>query len=94
MAEQSIGRTGASLDGLVQAVHGIFREPGKLKVLLELLANEAMKQEVSGHLGAEMHERTQERIGHRNGYKSRTLKTRSGELELEVPQVRGCEHRR
>ena len=51
----------------------------------------AMKQEVSAHLGADRHERSAERTGHRNGFKARTFKTRVGELELAVPQVRDCD---
>src|SRR5206468_9567762 len=43
------------------------------------------------HLGAEPHQRSEDRKGHRNGHKPRTLKTRVGELELDVPQVRSCE---
>ncbi len=43
------------------------------------------------HVGAERHERTQSRRGHRNGYKGRSLKTRVGELALHVPQARGVE---
>jgi transposase-like protein len=50
-----------------------------------------MAAEVAGHLGAAPHERSEARRGHRNGTKPRTLKTRVGELELDVPQVRGCE---
>jgi transposase-like protein len=40
-------------------------------------------------VGAERHERTDQRVGYRNGSKPRRLKTRVGELELAVPQVRG-----
>jgi putative transposase len=46
---------------------------------------------VSRHVGAALHERTESRVGRRNGYKPRTLRTRVGGLELDVPQVRGCE---
>jgi putative transposase len=42
-------------------------------------------------VGADRHERSEERRGHRNGHKPRTLQTRVGELQLSVPQVRGCE---
>jgi transposase-like protein len=38
-----------------------------------------------------MHERSADRVGYRSGIKPRSLKTRVGELELEIPQVRGCE---
>jgi transposase-like protein len=72
-------------------VQRLFTDPGALARLLEAAARAAMRVEVAGHLGAQMHERTDARQGHRNGYKPRTLATRVGELELSVPQVRGCE---
>lgn len=50
-----------------------------------------MEAEVSEHLGADRHERTAERRGWRNGSKPRRFKTRSGELSLQVPQVRQSE---
>lgn len=62
-----------------------------LKLMLETMAKAVMDAGVAQHLGADRHERTEGRRGHRNGYKSRTLKTRVGELELDVPQVRGTE---
>lgn len=53
-----------------------------------LLLNEAMRIERSRHLGAEPWERSEERRGHANGFKPKTVKSRFGELTLEVPQVR------
>ncbi|MCP4645975.1 MAG: IS256 family transposase [bacterium] len=61
------------------------------KAMLEVMAQYVMEEEFARHLGAERHERTTERRGHRNGYKGRRLKTRMGELELQVPQARGVE---
>ena len=61
------------------------------KAMLEVMAQRVMEEELGRHLGAERHERTEERRGHRNGYKPRGLKTRVGELELHVPQARGVE---
>ena len=43
---------------------------------------------MSEHVGAAPYERSENRKGHRNGYKPRTLKTRVGTLELLVPQDR------
>jgi putative transposase len=81
-----------SIDGLVRAVQGAFADGGAgLRRLLELVAGAAMAEEVTAHLGAGPHERAEGRRGHRNGHKPRTLKTRVGELGLDVPQVRGCE---
>ena len=56
---------------------------------VSVLLNEAMKIERSRALAADPWERTSERRGYANGYKPRTLKTRLGKLELQVPQVRG-----
>src|SRR5215210_8638205 len=50
-----------------------------------------MEAEVAAHVGAGPHERSERRRGLRNGTKPRTLSTRVGGLELDVPQVRGCE---
>jgi transposase-like protein len=83
---------GESIDGLAESLQGVFREREGLKTLLELLLKEAMAQEVAAHLGAAPYERAAGREGRRNGHKPRTLKTRVGELELSVPQVRGCEN--
>jgi transposase-like protein len=41
--------------------------------------------EVAAFLGADRHERTEERLGYRNGYRPRTLTTQVGDLELLIP---------
>ena len=65
--------------------------PHGAKRLLEHLLSQVMAAEVSAHVAAEPHQRTDQRRGQRNGYKPRTLATRVGQLELQVPQVRACE---
>ena len=70
---------------------GQDEEVDLMKEMLSVMVKEVMKEEVSLHVGAERHERGDSRRGHRNGYKPRKLKTRLGELEFEVPQVRGME---
>jgi len=72
-------------------IQEVFSKKEGVKQLLEALLSEAMGAEVSTHLSAEPHERRPDRRGHRNGYKGRTFQTRVGTLELQVPQVRGCE---
>ena len=62
-----------------------------IKTMLEVLIRGVMEADVNKHLGARRHERTHNRRGHRNGYKPRKLKTRVGELDLAIPQVRGAE---
>src|SRR5215207_8150309 len=84
MAIDSIGFDGSLVEGL-------FKEKDALPALLSAICRAAMEQEVSRHVGAALHERSGSRVGRRNGYKPRRLKTRVGEVELDVPQVRGCE---
>ncbi len=56
--------------------------------LIRVLLNTAMQVERQKHLQAERYEHTPERMGHANGYKPKTVKTRVGEITFEVPQVR------
>jgi transposase-like protein len=80
-----------SIDAVVDSLQQVFAQEDGLRRVLEVVIQAAMTAEVQRHLGAERHERSEERRGHRNGHKPRRLKTRLGELELSVPQVRGCE---
>lgn len=64
----------AGFDGFAQAVR--------------ILLNESMKAERSGTLGAELHQRTDDRKGYANGYKPKTVATRMGKITFDVPQVR------
>lgn len=58
---------------------------------IELLMNEAMKLQRSEALGALPYQRTDERRGHANGFKPKTVASRLGKLQLQVPQTRGVE---
>ncbi len=60
-----------------------------IKIVLETLFNLTMKEERKQFINADLYERRDDRIGHANGYKPKNLKTRMGELELKIPQVRG-----
>lgn len=84
MAVDNIGQREYSLEGL-------FAKEGGLLRWLEAMVHQVMAAEVEEQLNAGRHQRSQERMGYRNGKKGRTLKTRVGQLELAVPQVRGCE---
>lgn len=53
-----------------------------------LLLNAAMLLERQKHLSARPYERTEERQGHANGFKDKTLATRLGQITVAVPQVR------
>ena len=80
-----------SIDGLGELLQGLFAREEGPRLLLAALARAAMEAEVATHVGAGPHERSEQRRGRRNGTKPRTLNTRVGEVELDVPQVRGCE---
>jgi putative transposase len=62
---------------------------GGLAEGLRLLVNEAMCQERSQALQAQPYQRTKNRQGHANGFKPKTLDTRLGPIQFQVPQVRG-----
>jgi transposase-like protein len=57
---------------------------------ISVLMNTAMKIERSRYLQAEPYERTEHRQSYANGYKSKTVKSRIGEIDLAVPQTRDC----
>lgn len=59
-----------------------------LAALLRPVLNEILESEMTDHLGAEPHERTEERTGRRNGHYERELTTRVGSIELRVPRAR------
>jgi len=62
-------------------------EDGLLK-LMQNVVQRVLEEELAAFLQAEPHERTEERMGYRNGYKPRTLTTRLGRMELMVPKDR------
>jgi putative transposase len=71
---------------LVQGI--LLDDPGFLHEIVERVLQELLEAEMTEHLGAAPHERTDARKGHRNGYKPRTLRSRVGTLNLLVPQDR------
>ena len=77
--EVSVGRD--LLPGLLSGQDGLAK-------LVEAVLNQILEAQVAETLGAERHERTEERAGYRNGYRPRTLYTRVGPVTLLVPQTR------
>ena len=57
--------------------------------MIEWFWNALMQVERAEALKAEPYERTSERAGYANGFKAKTLQTRIGPMQLQVPQVRG-----
>lgn len=64
--------------------NGLEAVPEMVRVLL----NNIMQAERAKYLQAEEYERTENRKGHGNGYKPKTVRTRLGEITFAVPQVR------
>ena len=58
------------------------------KMLVKKLLDQIMLIESAEQLGAERHERTDERQDYRNGTRARILTTRIGTIELQVPRHR------
>jgi putative transposase len=59
-----------------------------LPELIRIIMNTAMKAERQKYLRAAPYERSAERQDQANGFKSKTVKTRLGEIEFAIPQVR------
>ena len=56
--------------------------------LMRVLINNIMQVERARYLRAGEYERSEDRQGHANGYKPKTVKTRVGEITFAIPQVR------
>jgi transposase-like protein len=64
----------------------------KLKEFLKLLMEDTMKEELEVYTQAEWYERSKKRKDYRNGYYSRGLTTRFGQMEgIKVPRLRNGE---
>ena len=59
-----------------------------LPELIRLVFNTAMQVEREKYLGAAPYQRSLERRGHANGFKPKTVQTRVGDIQFEIPQVR------
>ena len=69
------------LPGLLSGQNGLAK-------LVEAVLNQILEAQVAETLGADRHERSDERQGYRNGYRPRTIYTRVGPVTLQVPQTR------
>jgi transposase-like protein len=73
-----------------QVVSFLLEEEGAdfLRESLRWVVQQLMEAEVTELIGAERGERSEDRLTHRNGYRSRSWSTRAGELELAIPKLR------
>lgn len=74
-----------------ELLHQLFignnRDAG-VAALLESVLNQVLKAQAAEQLAAEKYERTDERLGYRNGTYPHTLTTRVGSITLRVPRFR------
>jgi len=59
-----------------------------LRQLVQRVVQEVLEAEMDEAVGAQKSERTEERVGYRSGYYTRTLVTRVGKLVLRISQDR------
>ena len=59
-----------------------------VRELMRVLLNNIMQAERAKYLQAGEYERSEERKGHANGYKPKTVQTRVGKITFAIPQVR------
>ncbi len=83
MAEERRMTAAQVVDKLMGSEHADVVRESVAWVVAEL-----MEAEVTAKVGAELGERSPERLAHRNGYRARSWDTRVGELELRIPRLR------
>jgi transposase-like protein len=66
----------------------LFDEPDFLREIVQVIVQRMLDAEMTAHLGAKPHERSEDRQGYRCGSYPRTLTTRVGKIELQVPRDR------
>lgn len=78
-------------DSILQTVIEAFSVDGVdgMKTLVEAVLNAAMRVERQQAISAAPYERSDERRGYANGFKQKTLNSRMGALDLQIPQARG-----
>ena len=67
---------------------GLLSGENGLAQLIENVLNQVLEAQVAESLGADHYERSEERVGYRNGSRPRQLYTRVGPVTLQVPQTR------
>lgn len=77
-----------SIESMDELQGALIDDENFLKEMVRIVCQRMMEQEITEFLGAQRHERTDERRGYRNGYQPRTLRARVGELNLMVPKDR------
>lgn len=72
----------------VETQASLLDDAGFLQEVIQSFCQQFLHREITEFVQAERYARTEGRRGYRNGYKPRTLKTRVGRIELDLPQDR------
>jgi putative transposase len=59
-----------------------------IRTSVELVLQALIEAEATGFIGAEPHERSDDRTNYRNGHRPRLLSTKAGDIELKIPKLR------
>ncbi len=78
--------TSMPLDALLGYVSNSDQDT--LREVLEHTLQALIEAEAAGVVGVQPHERSEGRLGYRNGHRQRTVDTRVGRLELGIPKLR------
>jgi putative transposase len=73
------------------SLRALLSETPDAQLLAEMLgfvADRLMALDVDQLCGAGAHERSAERVNHRNGYRARTWETRAGTVDVRIPKLR------
>jgi putative transposase len=79
-----------SNDAFMESFLEVMSLPGNggFRQMLQKMLDACMVAERRSYLGVGPYERSEKRVDQSNGFKDKSLKTRMGELDLRVPQVR------
>jgi transposase-like protein len=69
-------------------VYGDVKDGDFMRETMSFILQKLMEAEVTAKIGAEKHERSEERSTYRNGTRSRSYETRLGSIDLRIPKLR------
>jgi len=79
------------MDSGASALASLLDDSTVGELILELVRHglqQLIELEVAAVLGADRHERSEGRLGYRNGYRPRQLTTQVGDIDLRIPKLR------
>ena len=91
LSTTSTRRTVPKMDSGASALAPLLDGSTAVELIPELVRHglqQLIELEVAAVLGADRHERSEERLGYRNGYRPRQLTTQVGDINLRIPKLR------